>query len=243
MKNITGFRYRAINNWWVFLLMGIFLIVLSIWVINSPEDSFVRLKYIFSFYLFINGVSSIVFALASRKILEAWGWYLAYGMLEVIIGAILLIYPQIDMVSLPFILGFWILFNSMFLMGTAFELRKYGYHHGTVDWSIMLYFSAVLAALAFFILLDLKIGKFTMIGWTSLSLMLLGLANIVLSFKLRYIRRYALNQMEITRAFFRERIERLKKDIKKYNNKAELDYRLDVFIAELENRVMANGEQ
>ena len=243
MKNITGFRYRAINNWWVFLLMGIFLIVLSIWVINSPEDSFVRLKYIFSFYLFINGVSSIVFALASRKILEAWGWYLAYGMLEVIIGAILLIYPQIDMVSLPFILGFWILFNSMFLMGTAFELRKYGYHHGTVDWSIMLYFSAVLAALAFFILLDLKIGKFTMVGWTSLSLMLLGLANIVLSFKLRYIRRYALNQMEITRAFFRERIERLKKDIKKYNNKAELDYRLDVFIAELENRVMANGEQ
>ena len=242
MKNITGFRYRAINNWWVFLLMGIFLIVLSIWVINSPEDSFVRLKYIFSFYLFINGVSSIVFALASRKILEAWGWYLAYGMLEVIIGAILLIYPQIDMVSLPFILGFWILFNSMFLMGTAFELRKYGYHHGTVDWSIMLYFSAVLAALAFFILLDLKIGKFTMIGWTSLSLMLLGLANIVLSFKLRYIRRYALNQMEITRAFFRERIDRLKKDIKKYNNKAELDYRLDVFIAELENRVMANGE-
>jgi len=243
MKNITGFRYRAINNWWVFLLMGIFLIVLSIGVINTLEESFVQLAYIFSLYLFINGVSSIIFALASKKVLEAWGWYLEYGMLEVIIGTILLIYPQIDMVSLPFILGFWILFNSMFLAGTAFELRKYGYHHGTVHWSIMLYFSTVLAALAFFILLDLKIGKFTMVGWTGLSLILLGLANIVLSFKLRYIRRYALNQMEITRAFFRERIDRLKKDIKKYNNKAELDYRLDVFIAELENRVMANGEQ
>ncbi len=230
--------YKAVNNWWIYLLMGLFLIALSIGVLSTPEEGFLQLTYFFCTYLFINGGSNIVFALSSRDILEDWGWHFAYGVLELIIGILLLTYPQINMLSLSFILGFWLLFNAVFLTGTAFELRKYGYSYGVVHWSFMLYFSTVLAVLALFVMIEPGIGIMTMVGWVSLSLLILGMANILLAYKLRYIRRYALHQQELTRSFFRERIDNLKKDIKKYKHRDELNYRLDVFISELEDRVM-----
>ncbi|MGI9545938.1 MAG: HdeD family acid-resistance protein [Flavobacteriaceae bacterium] len=231
-------KHRAIQYWWVYLVLGLLLIVLSVFVMSTPLESFLDLIALFSIYVFINGSCNISFAIATNKMLEDWGWHFAYGCLELIIGVLLLTYPGIDMITGPIILGLWLIFNAAFLMGISFELRKYGYRFGEISWSVILYFSIILGILSIAILLTPHLGTMTVIGWISLALVVLGLANVILSFKLHYIRRYSMNQAIQTKTFFRERIEELKIDIKDYNDKKDLDYRLDVFIAELENRVM-----
>ncbi len=102
------------------------MIAFSIWVWLTPLESYVGLAFAFSILVFANGVSHIYFSISNRQNLEGWGWFLANGIMEFIVGLVLVLYSGLSAASLSFIVGFWLMFKSGFVIGTAFDLKRYG---------------------------------------------------------------------------------------------------------------------
>jgi uncharacterized membrane protein HdeD (DUF308 family) len=172
---------EAVDYWWLLLLSGLILVAIGIWIIASPEAAYVSLSIVFAVGILIIGLFEIAFAITVRRSLEGWGWTLASGILDVIIGGYLLAYPQVSMAVLPFILGFWLLFRGFSALGFAFEVKSYG----AADWGWLLALAIGIMFFGFMVLAVPAFGVANIIVWTSLSFIIAGAFRIFLAFRLR----------------------------------------------------------
>ena len=117
---------EAVNYWWLLLLAGLILVAVGIWVFASPATAYLSLSILFGASILTIGFFEIAFAISARKSLEVWGWTLASGLLDIVIGAYLLAYPGVAMSILPFVLGFWLLFRGFSAIGFSFDMKSYG---------------------------------------------------------------------------------------------------------------------
>jgi uncharacterized membrane protein HdeD (DUF308 family) len=53
-----------------------------------------------------------------------WGWVLAYGILTLLAGILVLAFPGLTLLGLAVILGIWLLVFGIMEMTAAFRLRK-----------------------------------------------------------------------------------------------------------------------
>jgi uncharacterized membrane protein HdeD (DUF308 family) len=54
------------------------------------------------------------------------GWTLTSGIIDAAICFYPLLYPIVTMATLPFFIGFWLMFRAFFLMGISFNLSSLG---------------------------------------------------------------------------------------------------------------------
>jgi uncharacterized membrane protein HdeD (DUF308 family) len=209
MENIIKKTISTLKHWWVFLLSGILLIALSLYVAFTPVESYVNLAGIFSFLVLVTGLLTIYFSIANRKLIDGWGWYLAGGIFETIVGIGLLYYPEISIIMLPLFIGFWLLFKSAQLIGNSLELKDYG----IMDWGWVMLFGILLSIMSFFMILDPVFGFVNVVYLTSISLGIAGIANIVLSLKLKKIKAKTIDKVEDFKKEVKKSIKDLKKEV------------------------------
>ncbi len=214
MTNVISQISDAIKNWWVFLIAGILLIFMSYWVITTPEDSYVGLAILFSILVLANGISYTIFSISNRDQLEGWGWYLASGIFDIVIGIILVLYPEISIILLHVFIGFWLMFRGISVIGTSLDLKKYG----VLDWGWLMLFGIVITTMAFFMILNPIIGFINIIILTSLSLLVYGVANIMLAFKLKKIKAKTFDVVDDLKKNLKNKAEDLKTDVLQYIN-------------------------
>ena len=159
MANIISKAVKTVKNWWLLLLTGILLVIGSVWVFFTPLESYVNLAWIFSILVLANGISYVIFSISNNKELEGWGWYLAGGLFEIIIGIVLIYYPEISIVILPLVVGFWFMFRGAQIIAASLELKKYG----ILDWGWIMLFGIALTIMAFFMILDPLFGFFNVV--------------------------------------------------------------------------------
>ena len=117
---------RSVKHWYIPLILGILFILCGIGVIISPQDSYLTLSILFSLSFLVSGIIETFFALQNTKNLNGWGWYLVSGLISLIMGIFLLMYPALSMFILPLVVGFTLLFRSFELLGFAFEEKEAG---------------------------------------------------------------------------------------------------------------------
>ena len=184
MSNIISKIKGTVKNWWVFLIIGILLIIASVWILRTPIESFIGLAKIFSILILISGVFSIIFAFTNKEQIENWGLYLTGGILDVIVGIILLSYPGITLVVFSLFIGFWLMFRGFNTISTSFELKK----EGVMDWGWILLLGVLITIFAFMSIINPLIGASYLIFTLALAIFLLGVANIFLSLQLRKVK-------------------------------------------------------
>jgi uncharacterized membrane protein HdeD (DUF308 family) len=177
----------SINYWWLFLLTGILLLIVGLWVFASPAASYLSLSFIFSMGILFTGIFEIAFALSNRKTMHSWGWTLASGVLDLVIGFYLLSYPGITMTVLPFILGFWLLFRGFSAVGSAFDMKSMG----DKNWGWSLFLGVAIVFFGVMVLAIPAFGVVNIIIWTGSAFVLAGIFRIYLALKLRKIKRIA----------------------------------------------------
>ena len=72
--------------------------------------------------MLVSGLFEIAFALANKKGISSWGWYLAGGIIDLILGIFLMASPGLSMEVLPFVLAFWIMFRGFSATGYSMDL-------------------------------------------------------------------------------------------------------------------------
>jgi len=192
MTNVISQAVTIIKNWWVFLLTGILLIAGSFWVFFTPAESYEALAWLFSILVLANGISYVYFSISNRDKLEGWGWYLAGGIFEIILGAVLIYYPGLSILMLPLFVGFWFMFRGVQIIGVSLDLKKYGF----LDWGWLMLLGIAITIMSFFMILDPVFGFFNVVFLTALSLLLFGIANIMISLKLKKIKEKTIDRVE-----------------------------------------------
>ncbi len=181
MESSAATLRSAAANWWVYLLAGLGLFGLGIWVLSSPGAAFLGLTIYFAALILFNGVANVLFSLSNRTRLRGWGWLLALGLAEVLFGLYLLVQPVVAAGTLAFFIGFWLLLRGGSTVANAFTLRRLGYRNW--GWSLALGLLGII--LAFMVLANPIIGVVGVTTWLAVALLVLGVAAFVLGLRLR----------------------------------------------------------
>lgn len=105
MKTVFDGIEHSVKNWWMSLILGILYIGVAICLMFAPLSSYVALSIVFSISMLISGILEILFAISNKHV-SSWGWYLAGGIIDLIIGIYLVAYPMVSMEIIPFLIAF-----------------------------------------------------------------------------------------------------------------------------------------
>lgn len=130
MKTIFDELQQEVKNWWISLILGILYVIVAISLMFSPLSGYAVLSILFSVSMLFSGLLEISFAVSNRRRVSSWGWYLAGGIIDMILGFYLIAYPMLSMEVIPFIIAFWLMFRGFSSVGYAMDLKRYG----TRDW-------------------------------------------------------------------------------------------------------------
>ena len=117
--------------WWLMLIMGIAAFVIGAILLWAPAKSKVETYQLLiafvGIYWLISGIMEIVSMFTDHK---GWGWKLFMGIVSIIAGGYVLMYPIAAGVALPrisvLILGLWGLMQGIILLFMAFKGGGWG---------------------------------------------------------------------------------------------------------------------
>lgn len=178
-SKILNYLERESRYWWTSLIVGILAIILSIWCLATPLVTLFTITYIFIIGLILSGIIDIISAVFNRKT-SGWGWTLAGGIIDILLGLLLVTLPLPMVTSiLIFLIGFWILFRSIWTIGIAVDLNKYA------NASFLLVLGILSLLFAVFYLFSPIFNGVAVVSLISIAFLFYGVFRIVLSFKLR----------------------------------------------------------
>ena len=177
---------KIIKNWWLLTIIGIGLVALGIWVYKNPIENYAALSSLFSAMVFVSGILEVGFALSNNKIMKGWGWQLAGGLFDLIIGFVLITRPALSMMVLPIIFGIWLIFRGMIQVSRGFLLKE----HQFAGWWWPVIGGIFVIIFGFFVTSNPLFGSMTIVTWTALSLIFLGIFTISFSFIVKRIQNW-----------------------------------------------------
>ena len=112
--------------WWLMLIEGIAFFVIGAVILWSPlkrkVNTYMFLVQLLGLYWVIRGILNLVAMFMDHS---AWGWKLLIGIVSIIAGGYILMYPIASAVALPLIfvlmLGIWGLMEGIVLLIMAFR--------------------------------------------------------------------------------------------------------------------------
>jgi len=122
---VTTFRARQAPGFWWSLLSAIVGIVAGVLLLGWPLVGVLSLTAVLIAFLFVEGVITIMYAFEHRSALSGrWGWLLASGILDVVLGLILFLgLPGTAQWALGLLLGIDLLFGGWALIMMALYAR------------------------------------------------------------------------------------------------------------------------
>ena len=181
MKTIFDELKQEVKNWWVSLILGILYVAVALGLMFFPFNGYAALSILFSISMLVSGLLEIAFAVSNRQRVSSWGWYLAGGVIDMILGLYLVTYPVLSMEVIPFIIAFWLMFRGFSSVGYAMDLKRYG----TKEWGWYTVFSVFTFLFWLFIPWQPTVGAIYAVYMISFAFLIIGFFRIMLSFELK----------------------------------------------------------
>jgi uncharacterized membrane protein HdeD (DUF308 family) len=172
------------QNWWAIALRGLVAVLFGIAAFMWPGITLSVLAPLFGAYALINGVFAVIEAFRRDVSRERWRPLLFEGVISIVIGAMILIWPRLTAMGLLFLIAFWAIMTGVFEIITAVRLR----HEIRGEWMMALI--AILSMAFGLLLLAFPApGAFSVILMIRAFVFAIGALMIALAFKLRSLRR------------------------------------------------------
>lgn len=181
MENYPSFRPGKF--WYLPLISGILCVLLSIWVMKTPLESFLTLSIFFAAMFFVQGIFEIFRAFGNSQH-KGWGWSLAFGIIDLVFGILLLSSPAVSASVLVLYVGFMLMFRSISGIGFAVDLKEMG----VKSWVGPLLFSILGIIVSAIMIFNPLLGGLTIIMYTAIALLMVGIFQIILSFALKKLK-------------------------------------------------------
>jgi len=164
------------RKWWVVLLQGILLIILSIYIFQNPVAVLTGISFWFGLVVLATGLLGIIAWLAADKP-EREGMSLFWSILTAAFGLLMLLHLFATMKILSVIFGLWMLVTGVLLAQSGWSLKG----KNSFGWVIVIagVLSVVAAVMMIFNTGTGAVGIATLLG---LQVLLTGIALVLLSF-------------------------------------------------------------
>ena len=181
-ENLVAKASRAVKHWWLMLIAGILCIAAGICVFVFPVESYVVLSILFGIVMLLTGVGQLIIASTSGNYLMMRGYFIVGGIMDLILGIFLCVYPGVTLVVLPFMMGLWLMYHSFILIAFGGDMDTFKVS-GSAS---MIILGILVLILSIFVLLNtFSAGVVTVLVVAGAGLLLLGITFCVLAAKLR----------------------------------------------------------
>ena len=181
-ENLTARVARAIKHWWLLMLAGILCVAAGICVFVFPVESYVTLSILFGVLMLVVGAVQLIIASTSGNYLLMRGYFIVGGVLDVILGIFLCVYPGISIMALPIMMGLWLMYNSFIIISFGGDMDTFRVQGG----GMMILLGILLLLLSVFVLVDpFSVGIITVLTVAGVGLLLLGCIFCTLSVRLK----------------------------------------------------------
>jgi uncharacterized membrane protein HdeD (DUF308 family) len=172
MEVIPDYRFR---NWWAFLIYGLIFILFGIYLLAEPASGFATLGFLFGLVILLAGIAELVRVVNDRDSFNR-GFHLIIGIIDIILGIILITHIAASETIMRIIVGIWFLFRGV----TMLSLSGFGRR----SW-LMVFGGIIIIIAAALILFNPAVGAVTIILWTAFAFIVTGIMNLALAFRLR----------------------------------------------------------
>ena len=170
---------KLIRSWWVYLLNGILFIVLGTWMLTMPGESFRTFSIIIGLIVGLSGLAEVVFSPYYRKKHEEWLWNTTGGVLDLIIGSLILFDPRVFLIIVTVVISLSLLVAAIILIRSSILDNR----NQNRNWTWKLAFGILILLLAIVIILQPDVLAITMMFWMGISFVSLGILRIFMAFQ------------------------------------------------------------
>lgn len=202
LKTLTN----TIKNWYIPLIVGLIFIGSGIFTFVFPESTYKTLSLLFSFSFLVAGFFEVVFSIANRKEMDNWGWTMIFGLVTFFFGFVMTLQPEFSMLTLAIFVGFTLMFRSIAAISFAIDIKNYG----VSQWGFLLTLGIIGVILSFILLVNPAFAGATIVTWTGLTFITVGVFSIALSLRLRKVKQVS---KKISKGL-RDRFEAIAKEIR-----------------------------
>ena len=110
----------------LWIIAGAFLIIAGIGCMRRPGEVLYTLPVIFGAAMMFSGIVDIVIFAAGHNYMTGSGWFLVDGILTVLLSLFILGNKWFTALTLPLILGMWLIFSGISKFANSFELQRFG---------------------------------------------------------------------------------------------------------------------
>ncbi len=186
-ENLTRRAGRAVQHWWLIMIVGLLSIAAGIAVFAFPLESYVTLSILFGVLMLLTGAAKLIAASTSTNFFMMRGYVIVGGVIDLLLGLFLCIYPGVTVILLPIMMGLWMLYNSFMMIALAGDFDTFGIPGA--GWIIG--GAVVLLILSLMVLINpFTSGIATVVVLAGAGLVIFGILLFVLSFKIRDIHHY-----------------------------------------------------
>ena len=175
-----GFPRPFSGIWWLIVLRGLAGVVFGVVAILSPATTVLSLLLILGTYLMLDGIFGLVSAVMAGQRQERWGLLIAESAVNLLIGFVLIMAPDIGLIVFMLVLAAWAIVTGGLMIGTAVNHKRDGQRWLTVGGLISVFFGIALA-------LAPLLGAVVLTWWIGLYALVFGAALMVFGFRLRGI--------------------------------------------------------
>jgi uncharacterized membrane protein HdeD (DUF308 family) len=167
------------RNWWVIALRGLVGVLFGLTALILPLATILALVLLFSAYMIVDGVLSIIAAARAARRHERWGLLTMHGVTSLVAGVLTFVWPGLTAVAFVLLIAAWAVVSGCLLLPMAFRIDN---GHGR--WWLAL---SGLAAIAFGILAIIAplAGAVVLTWWIGVYALVFGALLIVVGFMLR----------------------------------------------------------
>jgi len=112
------------KKWWLLLIKGFILIFLALIIMLFPNQSILTISIYMGISLIVTGIVLLMISSELKKAMENWTIRLAEGLMDIVFGFFLLAHPDVSLVIIPILIGFWVIFYGVLILAGSFQLRE-----------------------------------------------------------------------------------------------------------------------
>lgn len=166
------------------MIAGLLCVVLGIVVFVFPLESYVTLAILTGVVMLVVGAAQLIIASTSGNYLAMRGYMIVGGVIDLILGIFLCVYPGVTMVVLPIMMGIWMMYHSFMIIafGGDMETFKLGGSGLVIAGGILLLLLSILVLVN-----PLGAGVTTVVVIAGIGLLVFGGLLCALSLKMKDI--------------------------------------------------------
>jgi uncharacterized membrane protein HdeD (DUF308 family) len=107
-------------------LLGVLSFIVGLYALRHILVTVAALALLLGIFWIVNGAVE-TFAALSHRGMRGRGWTIFMGLLSILAGVVVLVYPAISLATLAVVLGFWLLVYGAMEIVLAFRLRSAGH--------------------------------------------------------------------------------------------------------------------